>query len=87
MTQHSQTYAVKLPRRSLREQRDRYQAQLVVTVAALQQITWHIGCDQVGRGDLTLTNTNGMRVFFNEGCPACIAKKALAAIGGDLGLV
>ena len=49
---------------------------------ALRRITWHIGCDKVGRGDLTLTTYTGQRVFFNEGCPACIAKKALESDNG-----
>ena len=46
--------------------------------AALRKITWHIGCEKVTRGGLGLVNsTTGERVLFPEGCPACIAEKAL----------
>ena len=53
---------VRLRRRPVAEQRDIYQAKLVRAVAALQQITWHIGCSVNARGKLGLFNVYGQAI-------------------------
>lgn len=64
--------------------RSKAQSRIAELEDALRRITWHIGCDKVGRGDLlTFLALSGQRLVFNEGCPACVAAKALASDKGN----